>query len=69
MISAAYQGFRTSFAVGEGGVVPTVTSIVGAPPQEIRVFSRGTASDQILEELSEAEINRIRQPAYRERVF
>ena len=32
-ITAAYEGFETSFAVGEGGVLATVESIVGQPPR------------------------------------
>jgi len=34
-IKAAYEGFETDFTVGEGGVLSTVTSIVGQPPREI----------------------------------
>ena len=69
MINALYEGFRTSFAVGEGGIVPTVASIVGKPPEAIRIFSRGSESDRILEQLTDAETTLVHQPAYPEGVF
>jgi GT2 family glycosyltransferase len=70
VITAAYEGFETSFSVGEGGVLPTVEAIVGQPPREIRIFDRGTRSQQI-----EAEAERLGSTAvlhrapYRERVL
>ncbi len=70
VITAAYEGFETSFAVGEGGVLPTVDAIVGQPPTEIRIFDRGPRSHEI-----EAEADRMGSSAllhrapYRERVL
>ena len=62
VITAAYEGFEVSFDVGEGGVLPTVESIVGQPPQEIRIFDWGRFADSV----DGATISR---PPYRERVF
>ncbi len=62
LITAAYEGFETSFAVGEGGVLPTVESIVGQPPREIRIFDWG----RLAEAIDGASVSR---PPYRERVF
>ena len=70
VITSTYEGFETSFAVGEGGVLPTVEAIVGRPPREIRIFDRGPRSHEI-----EAEADRsnskalIRRAPYRERVL
>jgi GT2 family glycosyltransferase len=47
VITASYQGFETSFTVGEGGVLRTVEAIVGRPPSEIRIFDRGPVSREI----------------------
>ena len=47
MIMASYEGFETSFTVGEGGVLRTVEAIVGQPPREIRIFDRGPVSREI----------------------
>ncbi len=69
VISGWYEGFRADFAVENGGVIPTVTSIVGRPPEEIRIFSRGPASDHLLQDLGDVEASTVRQPAYRESVF
>jgi GT2 family glycosyltransferase len=69
IITAQYEGFRASFAVGEGGIIPTVTSIAGRPPDEIRIFNRGPSSDRILEQVSGERTSIVRQPAYRESVF
>jgi GT2 family glycosyltransferase len=70
MITAAYEGFEASFAVGEGGVLPTVEAIVGAPPQEIRIFDRGRASDEIEDEAKKSGASPVLHRApYRERVF
>jgi hypothetical protein len=69
-IVAAYEGFEATFAVGEGGVLPTVTSIVGKPPSEIRIFDRGPLSKQIEAEVGTADdISVVRRSPYRERVF
>jgi GT2 family glycosyltransferase len=62
VITAAYEGFEVSFDVGEGGVLPTVESIVGQRPQEIRIFDWGRFADSV----DGATISR---PPYRERVF
>jgi hypothetical protein len=70
MITASYEGFETSFAVGEGGVLPTVESIVGQPPREIRIFDRGRVSDEIqasAERRGAASI--LNRAPYRERVL
>ena len=69
IIAAVYKGFRTAFAVGEGGVVPTVTAIVGQPPRNVHIFSRGPASSALLDELSPDLRARVAEPKYRERVF
>ena len=70
VITAAYEGFETAFAVGEGGVLATVESIVGQPPREIRIFDRGRMSDEIEAEVSASGMTPLlhRSP-YRERVF
>lgn len=68
-ITASFAGFQTSFDVGEGGVLPTVESIVGQAPQAIRIFSRGFASDRLLDELRDDQVPLVHQPPYRERVF
>ena len=51
-ILAAYEGFETAFAVGEGGVLSTVEAIVGQPPSEIRIFDRGRTSHEIEAEVA-----------------
>jgi hypothetical protein len=68
-ISASYAGFQTSFDVGDGGVLPTVESIVGRAPEEIRIFSRGLTSDRLLQDLRDDQVPLVHQPPYRERVF
>ncbi len=70
MITAAYEGFETAFAVGEGGVLPTVQSIVGQPPREIRIFDRGRVSHEIEAEVgTSGVIPVLHRSPYRERVF
>ena len=69
VISAVYQGFEAFFEVGEGGIVPTVTAITGRAPDEIRIFGTGTASEHLLDQLTEDQMNLVRRPAYRESVF
>lgn len=70
VIMAAYEGFETAFAVGEGGVLPTVEAIVGQPPREIRIFDRGPVSHDIEVEVGKSGVTPVvhRSP-YRERVF
>lgn len=69
VITAAYEGFETSFAVGEGGVVATVKSIVGQPPDEIRIFDRGHMSHEIEAAGTTGAIPIHHRAPYRERVF
>ena len=69
MITAAYEGFETSFAVGEGGVLATVESIVGQPPREIRIFDRGHVSQEIEGNGRSESIPVLHKSPYRERVF
>lgn len=69
VITAAYEGFETSFAVGEGGVIATVTSIVGQPPNEIRIFDRGRMSHEIEADGQSGAIRVLHSSPYRERVF
>jgi GT2 family glycosyltransferase len=70
VISATYQGFETSFDVGDGGVLSTVEAIVGQPPREIRIFDRGQRSHEL-----EAQAERsgstalVHRAPYRERVL
>jgi GT2 family glycosyltransferase len=68
-ITASYAGFHTSFDVGAGGVLPTVESIVGSAPRQIRIFSQGFESDRLLGELRDDQVPLVHQPPYRERVF
>lgn len=69
-ISAAFEGFETAFAVGEGGVLTTIKSIVGQPPREIRIFDRGRASQELEAEVSVSDaIPVLHRSPYRERVF
>jgi len=69
MITAAYEGFETAFAVGEGGVLSTVESIVGQPPREIRIFDRGRVSHEIESEVGRSGVPVLYRSPYRERVF
>jgi GT2 family glycosyltransferase len=69
VITAAYEGFETSFAVGEGGVLSTVESIVGRPPNEIRIFDRGQVSHEIEADETTRTIPVRHRSPYRERVF
>jgi GT2 family glycosyltransferase len=69
VITAAYEGFETSFAVGEGGVLATVESIVGQPPNEIRIFDRGQVSHEIEADGTTGAIPVHHRSPYRERVF
>ena len=69
VICGWYEGFRADFAVEDGGVIPTVASLVGIPPEEIRIFSQGPASDHLLQHLGDVRASIVRQPAYRESVF
>ena len=70
MITAAYEGFETPFAVGDGGVLATVESIVGQPPREIRIFDRGRVSHEIEAEAGPSgAIPVLHRSPYRERVF
>ncbi len=68
-ITAAYEGFETTFAVGEGGVLATVESIVGQAPREIRIFDRGQVSREIEDEGRSGAIPVHHTAPYRERVF
>jgi GT2 family glycosyltransferase len=69
-IAASYEGFETSFAIGEGGVLPTVTSIVGQPPSEIQIFDRGPVSKEIEAQVgASTDVPVVRRSPYRERVF
>ena len=69
-ITAAYEGFETTFAVGEGGVLTTVESIVGQPPREIRIFDRGRVSHELEAEVGVSNaIPVLHRSPYRERVF
>ena len=67
-ITATYQGFEASFAVGDGGVLSTVQEIVGEAPREIRVFERGRFA-QDLEAAVSGTACVIRHSPYREGVF
>jgi GT2 family glycosyltransferase len=69
-IIATFEGFEAQFAVGEGGALPTVQSIVGQPPTEIRIFDRGRTGKDLEAEAarSGASAVLIRAP-YGERVF
>lgn len=70
LIAASYEGFETSFAVGEGGVLPTVEKIVGQPPREIRIFDRGRVSDEVQAAAQQAGATALLNRApYRERVL
>jgi GT2 family glycosyltransferase len=69
LITASYEGFETSFAVGEGGVLPTVQAIVGQPPQEIRIFQRGALSDEIETAAGQSTTTPVLRAPYRERVL
>ncbi len=69
VIRGWYEGFCADFAVEENGVIPTVTSIVGRSPEDIRIFSRGPASEQMLQDLGGVHAGIVRQPAYCESVF
>ena len=69
-ITAAYEGFETDFAVGEGGVLSTVKAIVGQPPGEIRIFDRGRVSHELEAEVGPSDaIPVLHRSPYRERVF
>ncbi len=70
IITASYEGFETTFTVGEGGVLPTVEAIVGQPPREIRIFDRGPVSREIEAEVGTSGASAVlhRSP-YGERVF
>jgi GT2 family glycosyltransferase len=69
VITAAYEGFETSFAVGEGGVLATVEAIVGQPPNEIRIFDRGQLSHAVEVDATSGAIPVHHRAPYRERVF
>jgi hypothetical protein len=70
VITASYEGFETTFAVGEGGVLPTVEAIVGQPPHEIRIFDRGPRSHEIEAEAARSgSTGMLRRAPYRERVL
>ncbi len=70
MITATFKGFQTSFAVGEGGVLATVESIVGQPPREIRIFDRGEVSQEIeADVVTSGVIPVLHRSPYQERVF
>jgi GT2 family glycosyltransferase len=69
-IIAAFEGFEAHFPVGEGGTIPTVESIVGRPPSEIRIFDRGRASKDLEAEAARSGATSILHRApYREQVF
>jgi hypothetical protein len=70
VITASYEGFETTFNVGEGGVLPTVEAIVGQPPREIRIFDRGPRSHEIETEASKSGSTAVlRRAPYSERVL
>jgi hypothetical protein len=69
VITASYEGFETSFAVSDGGVLPTVEAVVGQPPQEIRIFERGPLSDEIETAAGGSTTTPVRRAPYRERVL
>jgi GT2 family glycosyltransferase len=69
-IRASYEGFETSFTVGEGGVLRTVEAIVGQPPSEIRIFDRGPVSREIEAAVGgSGAISVLNRAPYREGVF
>jgi len=68
-IAASYKGFECSFAVGEGGVLPTVESIVGQAPDEIRIFDHGSVSHEIESGAAVSGTPVLQRAPYRERVF
>lgn len=70
MITGSYEGFETSFPVGEGGVLRTVEAIVGQPPREIRIFDRGPVSREIEAAAGAAgTTSALHRAPYREGVF
>lgn len=69
VIAAAYEGFETTFAISEEGVLATVESIVGHAPAEIRIFDRGRVSRDIETDGMSAAIPVLHRAPYRERVF
>ncbi len=70
LITASYEGFQASFAVGEGGVLPTVNAIVGQPPEEIRIFGHDRLSREMQAEAEKSgAIPVLKRSPYRERVF
>ena len=70
MITGSYEGFETSFPVGEGGVLRTVEAIVGQPPREIRIFDRGPVSREIEAAVGAAgTTSALHRAPYREGVF
>jgi GT2 family glycosyltransferase len=70
IVTASYEGFETTFSVGDGGVLRTVEAIVGQPPSEIRIFDRGPVSREIEAEVGTSGASAVlhRSP-YVERVF
>jgi GT2 family glycosyltransferase len=69
MIMASYQGFEIPIAVGEHGILPTVESIVGQQPREIRIFDRGPVSRQIEAEVGTSGTISLQRSPYPEGVF
>lgn len=69
-ITAAYEGFEESFAIGEDGVLSTIEKIVGKSPDEIRIFDRGQLAQDLEAEAERVGATRVaRRTPYRERVF
>jgi GT2 family glycosyltransferase len=69
MLTATFAGFETTFALGEGGALPTAELIVGRPPDEIRIFDRGRGSSELESEAARGATPVLFRAPYRERVF
>jgi GT2 family glycosyltransferase len=70
VITSTFEGFDANFAVGEGGVLSTVQSIVGQPPQEIRIFDHGRAATELVADAGRSGTTPVlHRTPYRERVF
>lgn len=68
-INAKFEGFETTFAIGEGGALASVESIVGRPPNEIRIFDRARASTDLEAEAARSGAAAVLRAPYQERVF
>lgn len=69
VITGSYLGFEWSFSVESGDVLGTLDSVVGLPPQEVRIHDQGRRSADMVGVVQDRSGIQLRYPYYNERVL